>query len=48
VLPGFSREYGYISPAMKKASQAAGRPIKTLDDKAAMIFLDYRFSTPYC
>jgi DNA excision repair protein ERCC-2 len=46
--PGLGREYGYIIPAMKKASQAAGRPIRTLDDKAAMIFLDYRFSTPYC
>jgi DNA excision repair protein ERCC-2 len=46
--PGLGREYGYVIPAMKKASQAAGRPIRTLEDKAAMIFLDYRFSTPYC
>jgi len=46
--PGLGREYGHVIPAMKKASQAAGRPITTLEDKAAMIFLDYRFSTPYC
>jgi DNA excision repair protein ERCC-2 len=47
-FPGFGREYGYVLPAMKKASQAAGRPIRTLDDKGAMVFLDYRFATPYC
>jgi DNA excision repair protein ERCC-2 len=47
-FPGFGREYGYILPAMKKASQAAGRPIRTLDDMGAIIFLDYRFSTSYC
>lgn len=47
-FPGLGREYGYILPAMKKASQAAGRPIRTLDDRGAIIFLDYRFSTAYC
>jgi DNA excision repair protein ERCC-2 len=47
-FPGLGREYGYVIPAMKKASQAAGRPIRTLEDRAAMIFLDYRFSTRYC
>ena len=47
-FPGFGREYGYVIPAMKKASQAAGRPIRTLEDKAAIVFLDYRFSTRYC
>lgn len=47
-FPGRGREYGYVIPAMKKASQAAGRPIRTLEDRAAMIFLDYRFSLPYC
>ena len=47
-FPGLGREYGYLIPAMKKASQAAGRPIRTLEDRAAMIFLDYRFSTRYC
>ncbi len=47
-FPGRGREYGYILPAMKKASQAAGRPIRTLDDKGAIIFLDFRFATAYC
>jgi len=47
-FPGLGREYGYVVPAMKKASQAAGRPIRTLEDRAAIIFLDYRFSTHYC
>ena len=46
--PGQGREYGYVIPAMKKASQAAGRPMRTLEDRAAMIFLDYRFSLPAC
>ncbi|MBE3115888.1 ATP-dependent DNA helicase, partial [Candidatus Bathyarchaeota archaeon] len=47
-FPGFGREYGYILPAMKKASQAAGRPIRTLEDRGAIVFLDYRFSNGYC
>ena len=47
-FPGFGREYCYVLPAMKKASQAAGRPIRTLEDKAAIIFVDYRFATRYC
>ncbi len=47
-FPGLGREYGYVLPAMKKASQAAGRPIRTLEDKGAMIFLDHRFASPYC
>jgi DNA excision repair protein ERCC-2 len=47
-FPKLGREYGYILPAMKKASQCAGRPIRTLDDKAAIIFLDYRFASGYC
>jgi Rad3-related DNA helicase len=33
---------------MKRASQAAGRPIRTLDDRGAIVFLDYRFATNYC
>ena len=47
-FPKFGREYGYVIPAMKKASQAAGRPIRTLEDKGAIVFLDYRFATFYC
>ncbi len=47
-FPKFGREYGYILPAMKKASQCAGRPVRTLDDKGAIVFLDYRFASGYC
>jgi DNA excision repair protein ERCC-2 len=47
-FPKLGREYGYILPAMKKASQAAGRPIRTLEDRGAIVFLDYRFATSYC
>jgi DNA excision repair protein ERCC-2 len=47
-FPRYGREYGYVLPAMKKASQAAGRPIRTLDDRGAIVFLDYRFATSYC
>ncbi|MCL2475759.1 ATP-dependent DNA helicase [Candidatus Bathycorpusculum sp.] len=47
-FPGRGREYGYTLPAMKKSTQAAGRPIRTLDDKGAIIFLDYRFGSAYC
>ncbi|MBT0158789.1 ATP-dependent DNA helicase [Candidatus Bathyarchaeota archaeon A05DMB-2] len=47
-FPKMGREYGYVLPAMKKASQAAGRPIRTLEDRGAIVFLDYRFATNYC
>ena len=47
-FPRLGREYGYVLPAMKKASQAAGRTIRTLDDRGAIVFLDYRFATNYC
>ncbi len=47
-FPKLGREYGYILPAMKKASQAAGRPIRTLEDRGAIVFLDHRFATTYC
>jgi DNA excision repair protein ERCC-2 len=48
LFPGKGRELGYVLPAMKKASQAAGRPIRSLEDRGVMVFLDYRFSTAYC
>ena len=47
-FPKMGREYGYVLPAMKKASQAAGRPIRTLEDRGAIVFLDYRYATRYC
>jgi DNA excision repair protein ERCC-2 len=46
--PTLGREYGYVLPAMKKASQAAGRPIRTLEDRGAIVFMDYRYATSYC
>ena len=48
IFPDRGQKYGYLLPAMKKASQSAGRPIRTLKDKGAIIFLDYRFATYYC
>jgi DNA excision repair protein ERCC-2 len=47
-FPGCGREYGYVVPALKKAAQAAGRPIRTLEDRGAIVFLDHRFASPYC
>jgi DNA excision repair protein ERCC-2 len=47
-FPKLGREYGYVLPAMKKASQAAGRPIRTLEDRGVIVFLDFRFATSYC
>ena len=37
-------DYGYIFPAMSKAIQAAGRAIRTEEDKAVVVFMDERFS----
>ena len=34
--------------AKKKAAQAAGRPIRTLEDRGAIVFLDHRYATAYC
>ena len=47
-FPKLGREYGYVLPAMKKASQAAGRSIRTLEDRCVIVFLDFRFATSYC
>jgi len=47
-FPRFGREYGYVLPALKKAAQAAGRPIRTLEDRGAIVFLDHRYATAYC
>lgn len=47
-FPGHGEEFGYLIPAMRRASQAAGRPIRSLEDKGAIIFMDHRFSTAYC
>jgi len=41
------REFGYIIPAVRRAAQAAGRPIRSINDKGLIIFLDYRFASNY-
>jgi len=46
-FPNKGREYGYNIPALTRASQAAGRPIRSLDDYAVIILLDFRFARSY-
>ncbi|TFG31455.1 hypothetical protein EU528_06210 [Candidatus Thorarchaeota archaeon] len=41
------RDYAYVLPAMTRAIQAAGRPVRRLDDRGAIILLDQRFATSY-
>ncbi|MHA2378591.1 MAG: helicase C-terminal domain-containing protein [Candidatus Thorarchaeota archaeon] len=41
------RDYAYVLPAMTRAVQTAGRPVRRLDDKGAIVLLDQRFTTPY-
>jgi len=35
--------FAYLYPAVQRANQAAGRPIRKLKDKGAIIFMDFRF-----
>ncbi|MFW9955395.1 MAG: helicase C-terminal domain-containing protein [Candidatus Thorarchaeota archaeon] len=44
---GKGRDYAYVLPAMTRAVQAAGRPVRQLDDKGVIVLLDQRFATPY-
>lgn len=37
--------FGYLYPAMQRANQAAGRPIRKENDRGAIIFLDSRFKS---
>ncbi len=37
-------DYGYLFPAMSKAIQAAGRAIRTEEDRGVIVFMDERFS----
>ncbi len=41
------RDYAYVLPAMTRAVQTAGRPVRRLDDRGAIVLLDQRFKTPY-
>jgi len=42
--PGKGWNYAYLDPAIKRANQAAGRPIRKLEDKGAIILMDDRFN----
>jgi DNA excision repair protein ERCC-2 len=44
---GRGRDYAYVLPAMTRAIQAAGRPVRRLDDKGAIVMLDQRFASKY-
>lgn len=37
--------FAYLYPAVQRANQASGRPIRKLTDKGAIIFMDSRFKT---
>lgn len=41
------RDYAYVLPALTRAIQAAGRPVRRLDDRGVIVMLDQRFGTPY-
>ncbi|TFF84864.1 DNA repair helicase, partial [Candidatus Heimdallarchaeota archaeon] len=41
------REYGYVIPAVRRAAQAAGRVIRSIEDRGLVLFLDSRFSYSY-
>lgn len=38
-------EYAYLYPGMNKVQQAAGRVIRTMEDKGVILLLDERFVT---
>ncbi len=46
-FPTKGREYGYNIPALTRAAQAAGRPIRSLEDYASIVLMDYRFARFY-
>ncbi len=46
-FPGKGRLLAYQIPAINRASQAAGRPVRGLDDRAFILLLDYRFAAPH-
>ena len=41
---GRGEEYGYVNPAMNRVVQAAGRLIRTEDDRGVVVLMDERFS----
>lgn len=41
------KEYAYTIPGVRRANQAAGRPIRRLEDSGVIVLLDERYSYPY-
>jgi DNA excision repair protein ERCC-2 len=39
--------FAYLYPAIQRANQASGRPIRKITDKGAIVFMDSRFKTKY-
>ncbi|MFX1314370.1 MAG: helicase C-terminal domain-containing protein [Promethearchaeota archaeon] len=39
--------FAYLYPAIQRANQASGRPIRKLSDKGSLIFMDSRFKSKY-
>ncbi|MFX1321345.1 MAG: helicase C-terminal domain-containing protein [Promethearchaeota archaeon] len=39
--------FAYLYPAIQRANQASGRPIRRLSDKGSLIFMDNRFKSKY-
>ncbi len=39
--------FAYLYPAIQRANQASGRPIRKISDKGAIIFMDSRFKAKY-
>ncbi|MFX1364238.1 MAG: helicase C-terminal domain-containing protein [Promethearchaeota archaeon] len=39
--------FAYLYPAVQRANQASGRPIRKISDKGAIIFMDSRFKEKY-
>jgi DNA excision repair protein ERCC-2 len=46
--PERGKLYGYTLPAIRKASQSAGRAVRSITDRSAIVLLDSRFATQYC
>ena len=43
LFPGRGRDFGYVVPALQRANQACGRPIRRMEDRGVIILMDYRF-----